>query len=108
MKPITFLGDTLKRLRDFPESAKLDMGRELERVQRGVDPIDWKPMPTVGKGVREIRVSEKEGAFRVIYVASIGEDIYVLHAFQKKTQKTAKRELDLATLRYKLIGGLSK
>jgi phage-related protein len=107
MKPIIFLGDTHKRLREFPESAKLDSGRELERVQRGVDPLDWKPMPSVGKGVREIRVAEREGAFRVIFVASIGENIYVLHAFQKKTQKTAKRELDLAALRYKLIGGFS-
>jgi phage-related protein len=105
MKPVIFLGDTRNRFRDFPASVQLDAGRELERVQRGVDPIDWKPMPTIGKGVREIRVADRAGAFRVIYVASIGAHIYVLHAFQKKTQKTSKRDLDLAALRYKFVLG---
>jgi phage-related protein len=103
MKPIIFLGDSLARLRDFPESARQDTGRELARVQEGRDPLDWKPMPSVGRGVREIRVSDRPGEFRVLYVARVENAIYVLHAFQKKTQKTAQRDLDLATTRYRQI-----
>lgn len=102
-KPIEFVGDSLSRLRDFPEDARRDAGRELVRVQEGRDPIDWKPMPSVGKGVREIRVSDRPGEFRVIYVASVGTTIYVLHAFHKKTQKTAKRDIDLAQARFRQI-----
>jgi len=104
MKSVVFLGDALKRLKAFPEDARTDAGRELRRVQDGDDPRDWKPMASVGRGVREIRVAERSGAFRVIYVASIGEHVFVLHAFQKKTQKTSQADLDIAKLRYKLIG----
>ena len=103
LKPIVFLGDSLARLREFPESARQDTGRELARVQAGNDPLDWKPMPTVGRGVREIRVSGKPGEFRVLYVAKLVDAIYVLHAFHKKTQKTAQRDLDLAASRYRQI-----
>jgi phage-related protein len=102
-KPIVFLGDSLDQLRDFPDSARQDMGRELARVQEGRDPLDWKPMPTVGRGVREIRVSDRAGEFRSIYVASLGDEIYVLHAFQKKSQKTPQRDINLAAKRYKSI-----
>ena len=90
-------------LRAFPESARQDSGRELARVQEGRDPIDWKPMPTIGNGVREIRVSDKPGEFRVIYVAKMADAIYVLHAFHKKTQKTSPRDLNLAMRRYKQL-----
>lgn len=103
LKPVVFVGDALENLRDFPEGARQDAGRELARVQEGRDPIDWKPMPTVGSGVREIRVSDKPGEFRVIYVAKLADAIYVLHAFHKKTQKTNQRDLDLAMRRYKQI-----
>jgi phage-related protein len=104
MKPVIFLGDSLKKLKGFPEGARTDAGRELRRVQAGVEPRDWKPMKDIGRGVREIRVADKAGAFRVIYVASIGDNVFVLHAFQKKTQKTPQPDLDIAKLRYKLIG----
>ncbi len=103
-KLVSFLGDSLSRLQDFPEDARRAAGRELDRVQLGREPVDWKPMPTIGKGVREIRVKERAGAFRVIYVASIGSKIYVLHAFQKKTEKTSQRDIDLATIRFGQIG----
>lgn len=103
-KPISFLGDSLSRLQDFPEDARREAGRELDRVQMGRDPVDWKPMATIGKGVREIRVKERAGVFRVIYVANLGTKIYVLHAFQKKTQKTAQRDIDLAAIRFRQIG----
>ena len=73
----------------------------MDRVQKGMEPTDFKPMPTVGKSVYEIRVEEPSGAFRVIYVARFEKLVYVLHCFQKKTQKTAKRDLDLAKTRYR-------
>jgi len=104
MKEITFLGDSLKRLREFPEDARAAAGRQLQRVQFGGDPLDWKPMTSIGPGVREIRVREESGAYRVIYIASIGDRIYVLHAFKKTTRKTARRDLDVAAMRLKSIG----
>lgn len=102
-KPVVFLGDSLDRLRGFPEDARRDAGRELVRVQEGRDPVDWKPMPSIGKGVREIRVSDRPGEFRVIYTASIGDLVYVLHAFHKKARKTPKRDVGLAVERLRQI-----
>ena len=99
MKPITFLGNSLDDLRAFPEEARREAGHQLDRVQRGLEPDDWKPMPTIGPGVREVRVRDEAGAFRVIYTATFAEAVYVLHAFQKKTQATAKRDLALAAAR---------
>lgn len=99
MKSVIFLGDSLVRLRAFPEGPRRDAGFQLERVQRRLDPDDWKPMASVGPGVREIRVRDRSGAYRVIYVATFEDAAYVLHAFQKKTQKTPQRDLDLATAR---------
>ena len=75
------------------------------RVQFGGDPFDFKPMPTVGAGAYEIRVRDVSGAFRAIYVAKFEAAVYVLHAFQKKTPRTAKVDIDLAKARYKMIGG---
>lgn len=101
MKGIAFAGNSLDDLRAFPASAKQQAGYQMDRVQRGLDPADWKSMPSIGAGVREIRVRDSAGAFRVIYVATLPEAIYVLHAFQKKTQATAKADIDLATKRFK-------
>lgn len=103
LKPVIFLGDSRARLREFPVDARQDMGRELARVQEGREPLDWKPMPAVGRGVREIRVSIRPGEFRVLYVANLGAAIYVLHAFHKKTRKTPQRDLNLAAARYRRI-----
>ncbi len=103
MKPIVFLGDTLECLREFPERARREAGFQLERVQRGLEPDDWKPMTTVGSGVREIRVREATGAYRVIYVATLADAVFVLHAFQKKTQRTPQRDLALAQARLRQL-----
>ena len=100
MKKIQFLGDSLKSLREFPEYAKHDVGYQLDKVQRGEQPDDFKPMPTIGKGVEEIRVRDDSGIYRVIYTARLADTVYVLHAFQKKTQTTAKRDIALASKRY--------
>ncbi len=102
MKGIEFLGTSLKSVREFPALAKREAGYQLDRVQHGLDPTDWKPMKSIGQGVREIRIRQ-EGQYRVIYVASFEEMIYVLHAFQKKTQKTSKQDLDAAKSAFKEV-----
>lgn len=99
MKPVTFLGDSLARLRDFPDGARSEAGYQLNEVQRGNEPLDWKPMKTVGPGVREIRIREASGAFRVLYLATLADRVLVLHAFQKKTQATPQKDIELAARR---------
>jgi len=100
MKPVRFLGDSLKNLRNFPIYARQDAGRQLDKVQRGKQPDDFKPMSSIGKGVEEIRVLDDAGIFRVIYMARLADAVYVLHAFQKKTQTTSKRDIDTAKARF--------
>ncbi|UVK49770.1 type II toxin-antitoxin system RelE/ParE family toxin (plasmid) [Mesorhizobium sp. AR02] len=101
MKVIEWLGSSRANVRAFPDDARIEAGWQLELVQRGDDPDDWKPMQIVGAGVREIRVREASGAFRVIYLATLEDRVLVLHAFQKKTQATSKKDLDLAAQRLK-------
>ncbi len=104
MKLIQFIGSSQDDLRDFPIEARRECGRELNRVQYGLMPTDFRPMLNVGSGAYEIRVHVL-GEWRVIYVAKFAETVYVLHAFQKKTPKTRKEDIELAARRYKLIGG---
>lgn len=106
MKPLEFVGSSLDDLRAFPAEARRVAGFELGFVQRGLNPSDWKPMSEVGVGVREIRIRIL-GEWRVLYVAKLAEAVYVLHAFQKKTQKTRKEDIELARKRYRQIGGRS-
>ena len=96
MKPVSFLGDSLDAIRSFPEGPRRTIGYQIERVQRTLEPDDWKSMKAIGPGVREIRVRAAAGAFRVIYIATMMDAIYVLHAFHKRSQATSKRDLDLA------------
>ena len=96
-----FRGSSLDDLSSFPERARREAGFQLFQVQEGRNPDDWKPMAEVGPGVREIRVRDVEGIFRVMYVASFEDAVYVLHCFQKKTQKTSKADIALARTRYK-------
>jgi len=101
MKPLEFLGSSLDELRAFTPDARHRAGYQLDRVQRGLEPEDFKPMPTIGAGVYEIRVRDEAGAFRVMYVAKFEQAVYVLHAFQKKTQKTTQADIELTTRRYR-------
>ena len=101
MKDIEFLGTSLDDLRGFPEIARRRSGFQLQLVQLGRDPNDWTPMALVGAGCREIRVRDPQGIYRVFYVAVRDDIVYVLHCFQKKTQKTAKSDLDLGKQRFK-------
>lgn len=100
-KPVEFRGSALDDLRTFPLSARREAGHQLDQVQRGREPDDWKSMASVGAGVQEIRIRDSAGAFRVIYVAKFADAVYVLHCFQKKTQKTSKADLGLAAKRYR-------
>lgn len=105
MKKIIFLGDSLEQLRDFPPDARSEGGYQLREVQKGNNPSDWKPMKTIGAGVREIRITEASGAFRILFVASLKEQVVVLHAFQKKARQTPQRDIDLAARRLRLWKG---
>lgn len=100
MKSVRFLGNSLKALREFPEDARHDAGYQIDKVQRGLQPDDFKPMPGIGKGVEEIRIWDESGTYRVVYTARLADAVIVLHAFQKKTQATAKRDIDLAKERF--------
>lgn len=101
LKPVEFRGSSLDDLRAFPLPARREAGHQLDQVQHDREPDDWKPMNTVGQGVKEIRIRDAAGAFRVIYVAKLADAVYVLHCFQKKTEKTSKVDLDLAAKRYR-------
>ena len=103
MKPLEFLGASLEDLRSFPDEARRAAGFELYAIQRGLEPDDWKPMPAVGPGAREIRIRVL-GQWRVIYVAKLRDAVYVLHSFQKKSRKTSLQDIELARQRYKQIG----
>jgi phage-related protein len=97
-KPLAWLGSSLEDVRAFPADARRDAGYQLRRVQQGLLPSDWKPMPSVGSGVSEIRISTQL-AHRVFYIAKFEEAVYVLHVFEKRTRQTAQRDVDLAKTR---------
>jgi phage-related protein len=99
MKPIAWIGSSKADLIAFPADARRQAGYELDKVQRGEAPDDWRPMKTIAPGVAEIRIFEASGVFRVIHVANI----HVLHCFQKKSQKTSRKDLALARQRFQSI-----
>lgn len=101
-KAVRWQGSSYKDLCEFPERAREDAGYQLGFIQQGFDPADWKPMRSIGTGVREIRI-HAGGEYRVIYTAKFRDVIYVLHAFQKKTQRAPKRDIEIARKRYSEI-----
>jgi phage-related protein len=103
MKVVRFLGDSRKALREFPDDARREAGYQLDRVQNGLPADDFKPMPSIGKGVEEIRVWEASGTYRVVYTARLAETVYVLHAFQKKTRATSPRDIEIARERFRQL-----
>jgi len=103
VKTVVFIGTAGLDLAAFPREARRRAGHELFMVQVGRNPADFKPFPEVGPGVCEIRVKDRAGAFRVMYVATFRDEVYVLHAFQKKTQQTARADIDLAKRRYRSL-----
>lgn len=103
MKEIVFIGHSLENIKNFPQAAKRQAGFQLDKAQHGENPTDWKPMKSVGSSVREVRISESSGIYRIIYVAKFEKTVYVLHAFQKKTQKTSKLDLEAANRAYRKV-----
>jgi phage-related protein len=97
-KPLLWVGSSREDLRDLERDVRLELGTDLRRVQSGLQPRDWKPMASVGAGVVEIRV-RVAGAYRLMYIAKFPEGIYVLHVFQKKSQKTSGLDLEIARTR---------
>jgi len=102
MKDIVFIGNSLEDLRKLPKKTRQEAGRQLMKIQYGVEPNDWKPMPTIGKGVKEIRI-HTDSETRIMYAANFEDAIYVIHAFQKKTQKTSRHDIETARRRFKQI-----
>lgn len=102
-KAVVFLGSSLDDLRGFPSSARRQLGYQLDRVQQGHDPDDWKPMAAIGAGAREIRVRDATGAYRAVYVAQFAGAVYVLHCFQKKSARTGRADIALAQRRYRQL-----
>lgn len=103
MKEVKFHGSSQRDLINFPNEMRREAGHQIDRVQRGLSPADWKPMKTVGPGAKEIRIRDDDGAYRVIYVAEYKGLVHVLHAFQKKDEQTRKADIDLAKKRYKAM-----
>lgn len=102
LKPILWLGDSIEIVRSWPARTRRRAGEELFRLQLGGEPLHWRDMRTVGRGIREIKISEG-GQYRIFYVTRRGENIVVLHAFEKKTQRTSKADLEKGRQRLKLI-----
>ncbi|NGZ95954.1 MAG: hypothetical protein CV089_07460 [Nitrospira sp. WS110] len=100
MKPVHFVGSSREDLRDLPESVQETAGFQLFKVQQGKEPDDWKLMAAIGPGVQEIRVRGDTGTYRVFYVAKFQEAVYVLHVFEKRSQKTARPDIELGKTRY--------
>ena len=98
-KKLYWIGSSKEDLSRFPQDAKRKAGFQLRAIQRRQKPTDLKPMPTIGKGVEEIRIWTGN-TYRVFYVSRFDEAVYVLHAFQKKTQTTSKQDIELGKKRY--------
>jgi len=103
LKIIHWYGNTLDTVQKFPKSVRVAIGSELYLLQLGEKPVDSKPMASIGRGVREIRVRDNKRAFRVLYLVQYKKGIHVLHAFQKKTQRTSKPDLEIGKSRFRQL-----
>ncbi|MEO5740657.1 MAG: type II toxin-antitoxin system RelE/ParE family toxin [Vicinamibacterales bacterium] len=102
VKRLVFLGSSRADLRALPKAPRRRAGHDLDLLQHGFDPSDVKPMPSVGAGIYELRI-RVQGAYRVFYVAKFAEAVYVLHVFQKKSQRTTPLDLRVGTARYRAL-----
>jgi phage-related protein len=103
MQDLAFVGSSQDDIRDFPEDVRREAGYQLDKVQRGEQPTDFKPMKTIGSGTYEVRIKEHGDEFRVFYVTKFRNKIYVLHAFQKKSRKTSQRDTNIGRRRYRML-----
>jgi len=99
---VLWVGSARNDLRAFPAAARRQAGHEIDLLQQGLEPNDFRPMPSIGAGVYELRI-RAAGAFRVFYVAKFAEGLYVLHAFQKKTQQTGRLDVEIGAKRYREV-----
>lgn len=102
-QPINFLANTLDYLRDLEKDARSAIGYNLDRLQQGLDPEDWKPMSAVGAGVREIRIKVPSGTYRALYLQSKGQEIHVLNIYRKKDNVMRDSEKKLTIQRLKMV-----
>ncbi|WP_039055769.1 type II toxin-antitoxin system RelE/ParE family toxin [Enterobacter sp. Bisph1] len=102
-KAIVWMGSSYNDLLAFPDSARKDAGYQLYKIQAGLEAADWKPMPEIGTGVEEIRLRDSAGAFRIFYLARRDDALYVLHCFNKKSQRTSVRDKTTARTRYRAL-----
>ncbi|RYH47848.1 MAG: type II toxin-antitoxin system RelE/ParE family toxin [Alcaligenaceae bacterium] len=102
-KEIYWVGSSYDDLIQFPASARQCAGFQLSKVQANLDPDNWKPFEEIGPGTKEIRIRDTQGIFRIMYVAKFVDAIYVLHCFQKKTERTSKQDKLIAATRYRAI-----
>ena len=102
-KEIRWMGSSYHDLHAFPEEPRRRAGFQLGKIQAGLDPDDWKPFDSIGAGTREIRLKEADGIYRVMYVTKFVEALYVLHCFQKKTQKLPPQDRKIAEMRCRAI-----
>ena len=104
MRPVVWLGNSKRSIQDFPPDARRLLGGQLQLLQYGGMPKDAKPFKGIGSGVIEIALRHDGEAYRTVVALQLGEKIYVLHAFQKKSKKgiaTPKHDVDLIKQRYK-------
>jgi phage-related protein len=102
VKRLVWLGSSLEEVRNWTDDAQRDAGYQLFKIQSGLEPSDWKPLPSVGSGVQELRI-HCGNEYRIVYVAKLAEAVYVLHAFEKKTRKTPRAALEAARQRLQLL-----
>ena len=108
MKNIIFIGQSKNIIKSFPQDAKRNTGYQLDKIQNSKEPSDWKPINTIGTGVREIRIKDNKGIYRVVYISKFKRSIYVLHDFKKKTRKISKHDIDVAKTAYKIMSEIVK
>jgi len=96
-------GDSLEVLRNFPRDIQGELGKDIRRIQDGKLPLDSKPMKSIGAGVFELRQADSNGWYRLIYLKKIGDRVFMLHSFVKKSAKTSPRDLNIAKNRLKVV-----
>jgi phage-related protein len=100
---IAWEGDSREILQSFPDSVRQNLGFQLWQLQQGERPSDYRPMPSVGAGVFELREQDDRAWYRVIYLSRIRDVVHVLHCFEKKSRETSKRDFELARRRLKMV-----
>jgi phage-related protein len=104
VRSVIWLGDSRKQVKEFPSEVRRSLGAALYDAQKGDKAPAAKPFKGVGSGVFEIAIRFKTDAYRAVYAVQIGEQVYVLHAFQKKSKsgiKTPPQDIEIIKRRYR-------